>query len=61
MGFNIITNYAWFNFRRLPPGIMINTYFHYVQPFLKIMRSSFARELFLNVWKNLLFIFSWIQ
>lgn len=48
MGFNIITNSAGFNFRCLPVRIMINTYFHYMQPFLKIRQISFARELYLN-------------
>lgn len=42
MGFNIITNSAGFNFRCLPVRIMINTYFHLMQPFLKIMQISLS-------------------
>lgn len=55
MGFNIITNSAWFNFSCLPVRIMINTYFHNMQPFLKIIQISSAMGLFLSVQRKLFF------
>lgn len=60
MGFNIITNSAWFNFRCLPVRIMTNTYFYQMQPFLKIMQVSFARE-FKCIEKLIFFATTWTQ